>query len=153
VVAVGGLLLIFCTVVICIIVIIAYKFFRIEEQIRRKPPKQRTEETVIPMHVTASTAMTLNEYIDFIFSFHVTRLHYFLNLYFRPYVYYVCQLLLKNFMMTMMNRHNTDDEDEVTIDTNACDDFQPHSLVAGAVHGVGTEDISHDSHLLGTSQC
>jgi len=75
------------------------------------------------------------------------------NLYFCPYVYYVCQILLKNFMMTMMNRHNTDDEDEVTINTNACDDFQPPSLVAGAVGGVGTEDISYDSHLPGTSQC
>jgi len=73
VVAVGGLLLIFCTVVICIIVIIAYKFFRIEEQIRRKPPKQRTEETVIPLHVTASNAMTLIEYVDFIFSFHASN--------------------------------------------------------------------------------
>jgi len=53
--AVGGLVLIFGIVVICTNVIIAHKFSRIEEQIRQKPPKQRTDAAMIPMHVVAST--------------------------------------------------------------------------------------------------
>jgi len=53
--AVGGLVLIFGIVVICTNVIIAHRFSRIEEQLRQKAPKQRTDAAMIPMHVVAST--------------------------------------------------------------------------------------------------